>query len=112
MNIDFSAAFEAGMTSEEIIDQLHKAQIEYQKKQEEVDKSSARAEARAYLINAIVAYDEAFNISGEEWDQEDLKDLESVIIEVEKKIPFLLQMYKLKEKMESMGEEDIMRFFQ
>lgn len=112
MNIDFNAAFEEGMTSEEIIDQLHKAQIEYQKKQEEVDKSSARAEARAYLINAIVTYDEAFNITGEKWDQEDLKDLENVIIEVEKKIPFLLQMYKLKEKMENMDEEDIMRFFQ
>jgi len=57
-------------------------------------------EGRAYLINAVLAYTEAFDLfeDGEEWTEEDIKELETAIIKMEKMIPMYVQLLKMQEK--------------
>ena len=121
MNIDFNAAFDAGMDKEDIKrmmeKQLQDAETAYvekkakeeaaRKAKEQAVKSSAekekrKAEARAYAINAIIAYSEAFDLLDEDetWDQEDIDKMEKLLIQVEAMIPMYIKMAQMQEDME------------
>ena len=113
MNIDFNAAFKAGMSEEEIRASIDKAidnarkeaeqellKAKKEQEKEVTDKDMRKAEARAYMINAIIAYSEAFDME-EEFDQDDINKLEELLIKVEDMIPMYMQ---LMEKYEELGD--------
>ena len=62
-----------------------------------------KAEARAYLINALLAYGEAFGLLTheeiEEMSEEDLGELEAYLIQIEAFIPLMIKMGEMKEEM-------------
>ena len=62
-----------------------------------------KAEARAYLINALLAYGEAFGLLTheeiEEMSEEDLKELETYLMQIEAFIPLMIKMGEMKEEM-------------
>ena len=106
MNIDFNAEFEAGKTREEILamidKQLKEAELkraaelarQEQEKKEADEKKLLKAEARAYLINAILAYAEAFDLlpEGETFDDEAVREIEKLILEMEAVMPRYVKM--------------------
>ena len=119
MDIDFNKAFEEGASEEQlrrILDEtfekeradcekrLKAAAMEHAKKQEiaadKKSKDDLLREGRAYMINAVLAYTEAFDLleEGEEWTEEDIKELETAIIKMEKMIPMYVQLLKMQEK--------------
>jgi hypothetical protein len=121
MNIDFNAAFDAGMNSEDIKRMMEKqlkdaetAYVEKKAKEEEARqakekeaKTSAKneklkAEARAHAINAMIAYSEAFDLLDEDegWDQEDIDKMEAVLIQIENMIPLYIKMAQMQEDIE------------
>ena len=121
MNIDFNAAFDAGMNSEDIKRMMEKqlkdaetAYIEKKAKEEEArlakekeTQTSAKneklkAEARAHAINAMLAYSEAFDLleEGETWDQEDIDKMEKMLIQLENMIPLYIKMAQMQDDME------------
>jgi hypothetical protein len=121
MNIDFNAAFDAGMNSADIKRMMEKqlkdaetAYIEKKAKEEEArlakekeTQTSAKneklkAEARAHAINAMIAYSEAFDLlnEGETWDQEDIDKMEKMLIQMENMIPLYIKMTQMQEDME------------
>lgn len=121
MNIDFNAAFDAGMNSEDIKRMMEKqlkdaetAYIEKKTKEEEARlakekeaKTSAKneklkAEARAHAINAMIAYSEAFDLLDEDetWEQEDIDKMEKMLIQMENMIPLYIKMAQMQEDME------------
>jgi hypothetical protein len=121
MNIDFNAAFDAGMNSADIKRMMEKqlkdaetAYIEKKAKEEEArlakekeTQTSAKneklkAEARAHAINAMIAYSEAFDLlnEGETWDQEDIDKMEKMLIQMENMIPMYIKMAQMQEDIE------------
>ena len=103
MNIDFNAAFDAGMDREDIKRMMEKqlkdaetAYIEKKAKEEEArlakekeaqtsaKNEKLKAEARAHAINAMLAYSEAFDLLDEDetWDQEDIDKMEKMLIQL------------------------------
>lgn len=121
MNIDFNAAFDAGMNSEDIKRMMEKqlkdaetAYVEKKAKEEEArlakekeTQTSAKnerlkAEARAHAINAMIAYSEAFDLLDEDetWDQEDIDKMEKMLIQMENMIPLYIKMAQMQEDME------------
>ena len=135
MNIDFNAAFNAGMSEEDIKDMMdralhaaieeRKAQEEQRLKEEEMraaaqkasnDKEALKAEARAYLINAVLTYSEAFELlpEDEKWDEDDIKELEAALIKIEGMVPMYLQLLKMQEDFDKrfgIGDIDLSGFF-
>ena len=121
MNIDFNAAFDAGMNSEDIKRMMEKqlkdaetAYIEKKAKEEEArlakekeaqtsaKNEKLKAEARAHAINAMLAYSEAFDLleEGETWDQEDIDKMEKMLIQLENMIPLYIKMAQMQNDME------------
>lgn len=121
MNIDFNAAFEGGMKREDIMEmlarQVENAENEYNEKQaaarlkeqeaktaaqKSSDKEQLKAEARAYAINALVAYTEAFDIlpEGETIDDDDVAELEKLLIKIENMIPVYFKLFQMNEDLE------------
>lgn len=115
MNIDFNAAFDAGMTEEDIKSMMENALAsameerkaqeaarleEEQKKATARDKEELKAEARAYLINAVVAYSEAFDLIDDSWDEEDIAELEALIIRMEQMAPMYIKLAEMQEKLD------------
>lgn len=83
-----------------------KDEAERQAKEMAAQKSESnalKAEARAYLINALLAYGEAFGLLTheeiEEMDEEDIKELEAYLIQIEAFIPLIIKMGEMKEEM-------------
>lgn len=83
-----------------------KDEAERQAKEMAAQKSESnalKAEARAYLINALLAYGEAFGLLTheeiEEMDEEDLKELEAYLMQIEAFIPLMIKMGEMKEEM-------------
>lgn len=106
-------AMKQGMSEEELRAQfekdLAKAQREIAEEEakakaekEKLECSALRTEARQYLINAVLAYSELYNIQTE-WTQEDLDELESTIAQLEDMMPKLIKMAELMEQIK--GEE-------
>ena len=125
MNIDFNAAFEGGMTKEDIQEmmerQLAQAENEYNerkaaeeaarkeaelKAQQSKEKEALKAEGRAYLINALIAYSEAFDLldEGETWSEKDVAKAEEAIKKFEEMLPVYV---KLIEMQNELGREGI-----
>lgn len=122
MNIDFNAAFEGGMTKKDVEEmlarQLEMAEQEYIKKkaaervkeeeakiaaQKASDKEALKAEARAYAINALLAYTEAFDLlpEGETMNEEDVAELEQLLIRVENMIPLYFKLFQMHDDLEA-----------
>lgn len=112
MNIDFNAALEAGMSSEDLMKIVQDAvsnvmnDFEKQKAAKEAaaqkkvaDKEALKAEARAYIVNALICYAEAFDLldEGEEFSAEEIAEMEAMLIKFEKMIPVYLNLLKLSE---------------
>lgn len=119
MNIDFNAALEAGMSREDLMKIVQDAvsgvmnDFEKQKAAKDAaaqkkvaDKEALKAEARAYVVNALICYAEAFDLldEGEEFSAEEIAEMEAMIIKFEKMIPIYLNLLKLEEDDE--GEAD------
>lgn len=112
MNIDFNAALEAGMSREDLMKIVQDAvsgvmnDFEKQKAAKEAaaqkkvaDKEALKAEARAYVVNALICYAEAFDLldEGEEFSAEEIAEMEAMLIKFEKMIPVYLNLLKLNE---------------
>lgn len=110
MNIDFNAALEAGMSSEDLMkivqDAVSDVMNDFEKQkaakdaaaQKKVDEKEAlKAEARAYIVNALICYAEAFDLldEGEEFSAEEIADMEAMLIKFEKMIPVYLNLLEL-----------------
>lgn len=129
MNIDFNAAFEGGMSREDIEEmfkrQMDMAENEYKEKkaaealkareakikaQKASAKEELKAEARAHAINAIIAYAEAFDLLQEDetWDEEDIARAEDMLKKVEETIPLYIKIIQLQDQMnKDFGDESL-----
>jgi hypothetical protein len=122
MNIDFTDAFEKGMSEQEALEMVQrifretqekaeakvKAQAAAQRAKDEAKKSkdekeTLKAEARAYAINALIAYTEAFDLlpEGETIDDEDVAELEKLLIRIENMIPLYFKLFQMHEDMDN-----------
>lgn len=112
MSIDFNAALEAGMSSEDLMKIVQDAvssvmsEFEEQKAAKDAaaqkkvdDKEALKAEARAYLINALICYTEAFDLldEGEEFGADEIAEVEAMLLKFEKMVPVYLNLLKLSE---------------
>ena len=96
-----------------------RAQAQARAKKEEADKKERlKAEARAHIINAMIAYSEAFDLldEGEEWDDEMVTKAEGLIKEYEQMIPMYMAFAKAININPSdckivIDEEDLEKFF-
>lgn len=122
MNIDFNAALDAGMSSEDILRMIEKqlketevkrqeekeAKIKAEQEKKNQDARSAakeqfKAEGRAYAINALIAYSYAFDLMDEDEDfkQEDIDKLEKMLKKIEDMIPLYIKMIELQDKFDN-----------
>lgn len=62
------------------------------------NKEALKAEARAYLINAILAYSEAFDLGG--WSDEDVAKIESALKRFEDMIPMYLKIMEMQDQLD------------
>ena len=120
MNIDFTDAFEKGMSEQEAREMVQRMCREEQEKAEatikaqaaaqrakdqakktEDEKEALKAEARAYTINALLTYIEAFDLLPEDetMDAEDVAELEQLLIKIENMIPVYFKLFKMQEDM-------------
>lgn len=75
--------------------------------EEDARKEALKREARACLINAILAYNEAFNLMPESEELEkDIESLEQLIIKMEDMIPLYYQIAKLQDEINEIGKDD------
>ena len=121
MNIDFNAAFDAGMSREDIMKMMEKqlkevedkrqaeieakAKAEQEKANKEVRsaaKEHLKEEGRAYAINALICYSQAFDLleDGEEWDDEDVTKAEEALKKIEDMIPLYIKLAQLQGEMD------------
>lgn len=74
--------------------QLIKARAE-----EDARKEELKREARAYMINGMLAYCEAYDLlEGEEPDEHDIKTLEAYLMQIEDYLPIAKEIAKLQEE--------------
>lgn len=76
-------------------------------------KEALKAEGRAYAINALIAYSEAFDLlsEGETWDEEDITKAEDMLKKLEEMIPLYIQLGRLQGEMDKkFGIEDLDNF--
>ena len=127
MNIDLNAAFEAGMSEEDIKAMVEREMAQAKQKHEEkmaaeraakeaaarqmaasVEKEQLKGEARAHMINAVIAYAKAFDLldEGEEITDEDVAKIEAELIKFEELIPMLVKLHDL-----GMDPEGLMGLF-
>ena len=74
------------------------------------EKETLKAEGRAYAINAILAYMEAFDLLPEDetMDAEDVGKLEQLLIRIENMIPVYFKLFQLQDELrESFDEGDL-----
>ena len=123
MNIDFNAAFDAGLTQEQIMemmqDSLHKAVEERAKAEQErkaaeekklrenkdqACKEELKREARAYAINALICYSHAFDLldANAEWNDEDIARAEDMLKKIEDMIPLYIKLAQMQDDMDDM----------
>ena len=121
MNIDFTDAFEKGMSEQEALEMVQRICREEQEKAEATIKAQAaahrakdqakktqdekealKAEARAYAINALLAYVEAFDLLPEDEtiNDEDVAELEQLLIKIENMIPVYYKLFQMQEDLE------------
>lgn len=114
----------SGASEEEVLEALRELkaakaaqdEAEAQKKLVEDEKvahkESLKREARAYIINGVIAYAEAFDLLPEDWtlDEDDtIKMFEETLIKLEALIPLYLQMRQVMD--EDVADEMIKKMF-
>lgn len=92
-------AIESNKAEKRALDQKKKAELEREAKSKEKD--NLKAEARAYVINALIAYSEAFDLLDEDetWEQEDIDKMEQLLIKVEDMIPMYIKLAQMQDKL-------------
>lgn len=110
-----------GASEEEIAEAL-RAIYDEKRKQEEAlrakkqaqkeskEKEALKAEGRAYLINALIAYSEAFDLleEGETWDEEDVAKVEEAIKKIEEMVPMYIKLAEMQQDLDKrFGIDDI-----
>jgi type III secretion system FlhB-like substrate exporter len=99
-----------GASEEEIAAAMAKIKAEKVKQEaalraqkENEDKEALKAEGRAYVIKAIIAYSKAFDLEDEDWDQEDVDQLEALLIKIEDMIPMYLEIMEKQNELNDLG---------
>lgn len=79
-----------------------KQEAEARAKKTKDEKEALKAEARAYAINALIAYTEAFDLlpEGETMDDEDVAELEQLLIKIENMIPLYFKLFQMQDDLE------------
>lgn len=98
-------------------DEAEAQQKQKQKQKQDEDEKAAhkedlKREARAYIINGVIAYAEAFDLLPEDWtlDEDDtIKMFEETLIKLEALIPLYLQMRQVMD--EDVADEMIKKMF-
>ena len=92
-------AIESNKAEKRALDQKKQAELEREAKSKEKD--NLKAEARAYVINALIAYSEAFDLLDEDetWEQEDIDKMERLLIKVEDMIPMYIKLAQMQDKL-------------
>ena len=108
--IDINELIEAGASEDVIMDAVKKNKAEKAaldaKAKAAKDIEAYCAEGRMHLINAILAYDDAFHFFGDEpLDEEDIKDLTEAIKSLEALFPFYAQMIDVQAKMDEIKKD-------
>lgn len=101
--MDIYELLKQGLTKEQIFDQYKsefkkaKSQLAQDKKDAEaaVQAEALKAEARAHMVNGLLAYCEAFGVPVNE---EDIPELEAELVNLER---FIVNMMELKDKFDS-----------
>ena len=70
---------------------------------ENEDKEALKAEGRAYLINALICYYKAFDLDDEDWDQEEVDQLEALLIKIEDMIPMYIEIMEKQNELNDLG---------
>lgn len=69
--------------------------------EEEARKELLKREARAYIINGMLAYCEAFDLlDGEDPDESDIEEIETYLLQMEAYLPIAKEIAKLKAEQE------------
>ena len=95
-----------GASEEEIQEALNQIKAEKARQEaalranqrEQDEKEAIKAEGRAYLINAIIAYSSAFDLDDKGWDEEEVAQLEEMIKRLEELAPIYIKMYEMQSK--------------
>ena len=91
-----------GASEEETNQALNQIKAEKARQEEALrakkDKETLKQEARAYLINALAAYVEAF--TDEILDEEDVAELEELLIKIEDMMPLYIKLAKMHEELD------------
>lgn len=107
--IDINALINEGAPDDVILEAIaknkaEKAAIEEQERKEEAakraqdEKEALKAEARAYIINALVAYAEAFDLVDEDgFSEEEIAKYEEVIKSYETMIPMMIKLAEMQD---------------
>ena len=108
--IDINELIEAGAPEDVIMDAVKKNKAEKAaldaKSKAAKDIEAYCAEGRMHLINAILAYDDAFHFFGDEpLDEEDVEDLTEVIKQLEALFPIYAQMINIQAKMDEIKKD-------
>ena len=108
--IDINELIEAGAPEDVIMDAVKKNKAEKAaldaKSKAAKDIEAYCAEGRMHLINAILAYDDAFHFFGDEsLDEEDIEDLTEVIKQLEALFPIYAQMIDVQSKLDEMKKD-------
>ena len=99
-----------GASEEEINEALNQIKAEKarqedalrQNKENKSAKEALKAEGRAYLINALIAYSQAFDLldEDEEWGQEEVDKVEETIKKIEDMIPLYIKLAEMQREMD------------
>lgn len=109
--IDINELIEAGAPEDVIMDAVKKNKAE--KAALDAKTKAAKeietycAEGRMHLINAILAYDDAFHFFGDEpLDEEDIADLTEMIKKMEELFPIYAQIIDVQAQMNEIKKDD------
>lgn len=99
-----------GASDKEINEALNQIKAEKARQEEALrqsktakdSKEALKAEGRAYLINALIAYSQAFDLldEDEEWGQEEVDRAEEVIKKIEEMIPLYIKLAEMQGDMD------------
>jgi hypothetical protein len=99
-----------GASDKEINEALNQIKAEKARQEEALrqskvaknSKEALKAEGRAYLINALICYSQAFDLldEDEEWDQEDVDKAEEAIKKLEEMIPLYIKLAEMQGDMD------------
>lgn len=99
-----------GASEEEINEALNQIKAEKARQEEALrqnkvtkdSKEALKAEGRAYLINALIAYSQAFDLldEDEEWGQKEVDKVEETIKKIEDMIPLYIKLAEMQGEMD------------